>query len=496
MVAAAMLGGLMVGTLFAIASWLLERALLRAKRPVRWVWLAGMLGTTVVFAWSMVPAPLHAPIFESTQTNGAMLAPAGLRDGLLDARPSGAVVSSSTHTVAGGLPIGRWSELRSAAIALDRPLLMLWGVGSVVLATWLLVGTVGTQRTARASALPLTRPVGAAMQGDDVILTRNMGPAAIGIWRQHILLPRWVLSLDRPLLELILLHERQHVNAKDPLLLLIATLMVVVMPWQVPLWFMIRRLRRAIEFDCDARVLHQQPQVQRYASLLLMVGNRRETGHAAHGLLAPFVFLSTGSARSALRQRILVMTQQAQPAHGIRSSLSVLCVISLVCAAAGFPIPRGWLVAQAPAAGAAASVSGEARDKPVYVRYVIGGVTYVDKNWKKSVMHTVERATPFSDPNAGFTTINVTSTSGKPTDVRVFFARAAGDRESRSDTSVIRTPFALVQRSEVPAVHLESVGGDSLIVTSPAAVAPAFASKARGTHVLVFGLNRLGIVQR
>jgi len=494
MVAAVILCGLMVGALFAAASLLLERALLRAKRPVRWIWLMGMLGTTVILAWSMVPAPLHEQFDDFTRTSGARPTTASIQRALPDAAPVGKIPGSGTVPFTDAARARRWLKGPSRATALDRPLLALWGACSVALAIWLLVGTVRTQRTARASALQVERPPSAHIETDDVIVTNDMGPAAIGVWRRRILLPRWILSLDRPLLELVLLHERQHMRANDPLLLLAAALLVVLMPWQVSFWFMSRRLRRAIELDCDARVLRLQPHVQRYASLLLMMSSRRQAAHVARGLFAPLVHLSTASARGALRERILVMTQPAQPAHGIRSWLSVLCAITLVCAAAGFPVPRGWIVAQAPVAHTTTSPSGGARENAVYVRYVIGGITYVDKNWKRSVMHTIQRATPFDDPNAGFTTVNVTSTSGKPTDVRVFVERAAGDRALRSDTSVIRTPFALVQRSDIPPVHLQSVGGDSLLVTSPAAVAPAFASKARGTHLLLYGLNKLGVM--
>ncbi|UUZ52386.1 hypothetical protein LP419_22985 [Massilia sp. H-1] len=43
--------------------------------------------------------------------------------------------------------------------------------------------------------------------------------------------------------------------ARDPQLLGLALLVLVAMPWNLPMWWQLRRLRHAIEVDCDARVL-------------------------------------------------------------------------------------------------------------------------------------------------------------------------------------------------------------------------------------------------
>ena len=54
-------------------------------------------------------------------------------------------------------------------------------------------------------------------------------------------------------------HERSHLDAGDPRLIALAVTLLVLMPWNPLLWWQFRRLRRAIEVDCDTRVLSGWP---------------------------------------------------------------------------------------------------------------------------------------------------------------------------------------------------------------------------------------------
>ena len=49
-------------------------------------------------------------------------------------------------------------------------------------------------------------------------------------------------------------RAQSHRAARDPLWLALAWLVVAAMPWNLPLWALVRRLRSAIEADCDARL--------------------------------------------------------------------------------------------------------------------------------------------------------------------------------------------------------------------------------------------------
>src|SRR6266446_2657425 len=90
----------------------------------------------------------------------------------------------------------------------------------------------------------------------------------------------------------MLAHEEQHMRAADPVLHAGALVAVLVAPWNLALWWQWRRLRLAVEMDCDARVLAQGPSAPAYGELLLRVGKRRSTqllGAAAFGEPASFL---------------------------------------------------------------------------------------------------------------------------------------------------------------------------------------------------------------
>src|SRR6266487_6960503 len=50
---------------------------------------------------------------------------------------------------------------------------------------------------------------------------------------------------------------------------------LVLMPWNPALWWQVRRLRLAVEIDCDGRVLARGGTPPEYFELLLQVGRRR-----------------------------------------------------------------------------------------------------------------------------------------------------------------------------------------------------------------------------
>src|SRR6185437_16360485 len=97
----------------------------------------------------------------------------------------------------------------------------------------------------------------------------DTGPAVAGWLRPRIVLPAWALHASRGDLELIVLHESEHIRARDPRLLFYAAAMVVLLPWNVVLWWLVHLLRLAIELDCDARVLRHAPDVAAYGALLI-----------------------------------------------------------------------------------------------------------------------------------------------------------------------------------------------------------------------------------
>jgi len=136
--------------------------------------------------------------------------------------------------------------------------------------------------------------------GRDVYVSADQGPAVAGLWRPWIVLPRWVLDLPETELRMVILHEEQHVRARDSLLLGGALALAALSAWNPVTWWQLGRLRAAMEMDCDRRVLRRAPDRVAYGSSLLAVAAR--ASGASLGLAA-FTERSLS-----LKRRILAMT--------------------------------------------------------------------------------------------------------------------------------------------------------------------------------------------
>ena len=175
------------------------------------------------------------------------------------------------------------------------------------------------------------------VDGHPVLVTKDVGPAVVGILTPTILVPAWALKLGAPERQLMLEHEAEHVRAKDPVLIAIAAWSVALVPWNPAVWFMVRRLRLAIEIDCDRRVLDRQTANARdYGLLLLTVGARSAGGlRFAASLAEP---------RHFLEQRILAMTAARPSRPFIASAPFVALAFLAAVAVAQTPRPESTLV--------------------------------------------------------------------------------------------------------------------------------------------------------
>lgn len=113
------------------------------------------------------------------------------------------------------------------------------------------------------------------LEGVAVRQTEHVGPAVFGFLRPVILVPHWLLAAPAEVRSLALRHEGEHIAARDPLLLLVGMLLVALAPWNLALWWQLRRLRFAIEADCDARLLRDGANLGAYTEALLAVGTHR-----------------------------------------------------------------------------------------------------------------------------------------------------------------------------------------------------------------------------
>lgn len=142
-------------------------------------------------------------------------------------------------------------------------------------------------------------------------LTPVSGPAVVGLLNPVIVIPRWVTELSREDRELILLHEAEHLRARDVWLLLASALMLTIAPWCLPLWWQRRRLETAIELDCDTRVLARGADRRNYGRVLL------ET--ASHPSAIALLQSAWGNSTSQMEWRIMNIAAKAQRHRLVRS---------------------------------------------------------------------------------------------------------------------------------------------------------------------------------
>lgn len=304
MVAQWMLYSFLVALLLTGAAHALELWLRSAGRPVRWVWAGASLFSLFL--------PLVALL-----TGGrypGLLVPLGVgRESWTGLFPF--VVSSAdagaAEAAAGTGPFFLSNGVLSAT----------WVVATVVAATWY----AGVWRRLSRSSGSWRR---VRMAGRVVYVSRHGGPAALGLFRPCIVVPEWLLGVSESAQRMVLLHEAEHVRSRDHALLAVFPLLLVLFPWNLPLWWQAGRLRLAVELDCDLRVLARGVDVEAYASLLLQIAARPR----GHVLAAPL----TRPDRRPLEARLRAMTRGPLRWPRVRASASVavtVFILAVVCRA-------------------------------------------------------------------------------------------------------------------------------------------------------------------
>ncbi|AQR71390.1 hypothetical protein BZG29_26020 [Janthinobacterium sp. LM6] len=196
--------------LLSAAAWRAERALQRRGRATRWPWLAAIAASAILpLAW--LPGVLAAMPVEQAQLKlGWFMASAGM--------------------------------------------LTLLALRCV----WLLSHQRRWQKT--------------SLLGTPVYLSGGIGPCVAGLLRPRIVMPVWLQLIPPQQQALLLAHEQCRLRARDPQLLAVAYALIILMPWNVPLWWQLHRLRFAIEVDCDARMLAHGHAWRDYAIVLRQHG--------------------------------------------------------------------------------------------------------------------------------------------------------------------------------------------------------------------------------
>ena len=306
MIAAWMLYLLIVSGLLSIAGLSAEKAARWLHRPVRSVWAATLFGT-----------PLFA--FVVARTGGL-----SLFGGAAASNPGPAGLTASSAAGPTSALAAAWDTIQSSARTLDRPLLILWIAASTAV---LLALLISMRRLYVASRKWPRRRV----DGNEVRVSEGLGPAVLGFGRAEVVLPSWVLEQDPASRRLIVLHEAEHVKARDGALLFAGLLVAAAIPWNPLAWWQLRRLRLAVELDCDRRVLRSGVELREYASLLLEAGSRRAV---PFGSAAAFVHFD-----SQLGRRIRMMMENRNAPRYVPAAVALAMAAAILVVACSAPTP-------------------------------------------------------------------------------------------------------------------------------------------------------------
>ena len=259
-----------IGACGVVLEATLERSL-----PRRWIWLSCLVATLAATGLAMVwPASASESVVTRSLASSTLLGEP--TTSLLRATPAG-------------------SSFDVLAVA-DAVLPFAWLLSSVGLLLMIVIGA-GRLRRERSRARPT------ALAGHPVLVSESIGPAVAGLRSPVVFIPNWVLALDEASQRLLMAHEIEHVRQRDTTVLFAGGLAAALVPWNPVIWWMVRRLRLAVEQDCDARVLAAHPGVRRYADLLLVAASR-------HGLTTRLLAAHFGEHSSDLLRRIDTMTRQ------------------------------------------------------------------------------------------------------------------------------------------------------------------------------------------
>ncbi len=168
--------------------------------------------------------------------------------------------------------------------------------------------------------------------GNSVYIASEVGPAVVGLLRPRIVVPEWLLEASASRQAMALAHEQAHVEGHDPQLLTVALCLVVLMPWNLPLWWQLHRLRYAIEVDCDARVLEAGVDTRLYGEMLIDVSERPS---AYIGAVA-----AMSESRSFLEERIAIMVRNPVRWWSLATLASGFLALALVAAASQVAPPN------------------------------------------------------------------------------------------------------------------------------------------------------------
>ncbi|MET0505350.1 MAG: M56 family metallopeptidase [Luteibacter sp.] len=270
-----MIYALLVATALSAAALIAEQAAKRRLMATRWPWLVAIVASLLLPA-AIATVSLRLPGF------------------MRSSAPTTALVLRDTTSIPLAATVIDWSGTKSytSSTRVDTMLRDIWLASSITLVFFLGSSTAWLHRRKRTWSRGY-------LTGVPVLVSENVGPAVVGLIRSRIVVPAWLLRESPGKQRYVMAHEQSHLQARDPLLVAGALVLVLTMPWNPLLWWQCHRLRCAIEVDCDARVLRGGGDVGEYCETLIQVGQNQSEYIGA--------VTAMSESRSFLEQRLKIM---------------------------------------------------------------------------------------------------------------------------------------------------------------------------------------------
>lgn len=320
-----------VALLVGAAATLVEKVARGRSRPTRHLWAGTMAVSLLLPALAVVRPPSGPPAPTAVDATDGTVASLGA---LVD--------------------LERLVVTEPALLRRAEPwVLVAWLTASAGLL--LCVGGGLARLGSRARSWPAIR-----VADGEVLMSDDFGPALLGVKGPRIVIPRWTLELGAERLRMVVAHEEEHRRAGDVRFLLAGVAAVALMPWNLLLWWQLRRLRAAVELDCDRRVLARGFCSAQYGALLLDLGTR------APGLPLPLAAWSRPT--SLLERRLTMIVRGTKRAGRLGTGAALTTAALLFALACETPTPTGIQPAPDGQAAGAVAVSPVAEKVESIVR--------------------------------------------------------------------------------------------------------------------------------
>lgn len=210
---------------------------------MRSVWLVALAAASIFCAVRVAGAPVlepRAPVVRVPTSQNA--------SGSAKVQPK--VSGNSGLIIMTWLAQGGTITVPAAFSPLDWPLGILWACASLVCALALLTS---------AKRLHGQRATGkvVALDGTPVHVFHDIGPALFGIARYNIVVPCGCASSSRQNGASSSCTSGSMRWPGDPVVLWVGALFSMLQPWNRAVWFMVRRLRSAVEADATLAFSHE-----------------------------------------------------------------------------------------------------------------------------------------------------------------------------------------------------------------------------------------------